>query len=151
MVYVFNDSDGTCAAPQDVDFFVPASGPQEQFRVKFGADDLDIVVTSSVDIADLSTGAFTLSARGILCDGSSADESGNAQDDVTDTQTTFDQCFRALYERGPTSNKCSASNPCARDVNDNVNGKFCCLQPSCGHVHGSPIKLVTDSAAGPCH
>ena len=82
---------------------------------------------------------MTVKTRGILCDGSDAAHTGNAQNDVTDTQTTYDQCFRALTT---TANTC-ADNPCARDVNGNVTGKFCAMKAA-QHTPGTAITLQND-------
>jgi hypothetical protein len=139
-MYVFDNTNGTCAAPL---FTIDQSFTNESVTLQMGIDDNDIVVTSFASIgAGTDTGTVTLQTRGILC------QDGNSAGDVTDTQTAFDQCFRALFER-TTSLTCASSNPCARNASDQTTGKLCTLQPNV-HTPGAAITLLNDVPGGAC-
>ena len=142
-VYLLDDSNLQCAVAADIDSFVT----NEEFLLNVPANDINMVVTSFDEIP--ATATVGIRTRGILCDGSNAANSGNALGDETDTQATYDQCFRALFEEGATSNTCASANPCARDANNNTVGKFCTLQSNV-HTANTLIVRQNDVPDGPC-
>jgi hypothetical protein len=159
VLIALDPSGGTCGIVPNAfsDSFV--AGGTESFDINYattptslligvgtcdGVDGQNCVAGSPND-ASRTTGDIELRANGILCPtavlGANA---GPAADDITNSQNTYDFCFRALFETAGTSNTCANSNPCERVAGGKLNGSFCNLNANAGHTHGSPITTTQD-------
>jgi hypothetical protein len=105
-------------------------------------------VAGTANNAALTTGNIELRANGILCPTATLGaNAGPASDDVTNSQNTYDFCYRALFETPGTTNTCANSNPCERVAGDKLNGSFCNLNANAGHTHGTPITTTQNLTA----
>ena len=133
ILYVFDDSGGTCLLTGTNDDIANPGNLNSQLTVDFAAQSqAELVVTSFGQ----GTGAYTLQTRPLLC--------GVA----TDSRATYDTCLPQVQAQGCNANPCVLPDP-----DGTTSGHFCCVTQSCrnGFATGGIIKVVFDSnPAGAC-
>jgi hypothetical protein len=142
---VFDTVSGTCVDRfvTEIDDPTDAAAPERALLVTPDGSDVDLVTTTFGVVGGVDSGNFHLETRGIPC------ATGNAANDVTDTQNTYDICFRTLFERGANNASCDTQNPCACDANFIHIRSYCALQASV-HTSGNPIVLRDDGPGSVC-
>ncbi|MBM4279586.1 MAG: hypothetical protein FJ137_02100 [Deltaproteobacteria bacterium] len=118
-----------CTVLDENDDLTPGDTRASAVRVDLREVDADTHFVATSFFAD-ATGSYALRVRPTLCGVE------------TDSLATWNLCALPMATRDFTC----ANNPCARDVNNALVGKYCCLNENCGRTGDEPAFLADNTA-----